>query len=452
MTCNLSLSLATVSTALTLALVSGLVSAKQSDASLMGTELTPMGSIMAGNADGSIPAWAGGLTADAAPVTEDGQYSSPFADEQPLFVVTANNAAQYQDVLTAGQLAMLQRYPNYELKVYPSHRSISMPADFNERTMENLKNTTMTSDGYGVENYDYGTPFPQPTEGLEVMWNHLTRYRGGSLNRVFSSATVQSNGEPLVVTYEAINVFREKVSDLPPGDNLLNYSRIVSLAPARLAGEITLVHDSLNQVEEPRAAWQYSPGQRRVRRAPVVAYDSSARYSYGQVVSDSVDGFNGAPDRYDWQLIGKQELLVGYNAYALIDRTLKHTDILDTGHLANEHSRYEKHRVWVVEATLKEGARHVYAKRRFYIDEDSWKIMASDIYDSRGQLWRQYESHLVFLHDIQVPVTAIEATYDLLSGQYATNFMINESPRKAIYGVAYPASEFTPAKLKRLGK
>lgn len=426
--------------------------AKQSDTSLMGTVLTPMGSIMAANADGSIPAWTGGLAKDAAPVTEEGRYTSPFADEAPLFVVNANNLEEYRDLMTEGQIAMLQRYPTYQLNVFPTHRSINIPADVVEQTKKNLTDTQMTSDGYGVENYHYGIPFPQPTVGLEVIWNHLTRYRGGSLNRVFSSATVKPNGEPMIVTYEAINAFRESVSDLPPGDSLLNFSRITTLAPARMAGEITLVHDSLNQVEEPRAAWQYNPGQRRVRRAPVVAYDSSARYSYGQVVSDSVDGFNGAPDRYNWELIGKQELLVGYNAYNLIDRNLKYTDIINPGHLATQHSRFEKHRVWVVEATLKEGARHVYAKRRFYIDEDSWKIMASDIYDSRGQLWRQYESHLVFLHDIQVPVTAIEVTYDLISGQYATNYMINEAPRKAIYGASYPRSEFTPAKLKRLGK
>ncbi|MNN76902.1 hypothetical protein D3C81_1933200 [compost metagenome] len=126
--------------------------------------------------------------------------------------------------------------------------------------------------------------------------------------------------------------------------------------------------------------------------------------------------------------------------------------MLKPGYLNPDLARFEKHRVWVVEATLKPGARHVYAKRRFYIDEDTWQVMASDIYDSRGELWRNYESHLLMLHDVQLPMTAVEATYDLISGRYAANYMTNEVDHKMEIGAEMQAAEFTPAQLKRLGK
>lgn len=145
-------------------------------------------------------------------------------------------------------------------------------------------------------------------------------------------------------------------------------------------------------------------------------------------------------------------MLVGYNAFQLASKDLKYADVLTPGYLNPDLVRYEKHRVWVIEAVLKPSARHVYAKRRFYVDEDTWQIMASDIYDSRGELWRNYESYLTQQHDVELPFTALEATYDLISGGYATNYMTNEVQKKMDVGFTTQKAEFTPAQLKRLGK
>ncbi len=438
--------------ALALFAACSLVQAKQSDAALMGAKLTPMGSEIAGNADGSIPAWSGGLPANAGAVGANGDYADPFSGEQPLYTVTRDNVAQYKSVLTPGQQAMFVRFPNYRMMVYPSHRSAAIPKADQEQALANLGKTELADKGYGLKNYGYGIPFPQPTEALEVLWNHLTRYRGGSFTRQISSAVVQESGESTVVTYDQLGAFRDRVKDLKPEENLLFYYRSRTLNPSRYAGEVTLIHEPMNQVQEDRAAWQYIPGQRRVRRAPTVSYDSSARYSFGQITSDGSDGFNGAPDRYDWKLVGKQELLVGYNAYAAMSKKLKYADLLTANFLNPDHLRYEKHRVWVIEATLKPGARHIYAKRRFYVDEDSWQILASDIYDSRGELWRLFESHFAMLYDKQVPVTAAEATYDLISARYGVGQITNEVVQKAEYGELMEASQFTPAEIRRLGK
>src|SRR5260370_41820618 len=57
-------------------------------------------------------------------------------------------------------------------------------------------------------------------------------------------------------------------------------------------------------------------------------------------------------------------------------------------HLNPDAIRWEAHRVWIVEATLKQGERHAYSKRTFYVDEDSWAIVEADAYDPEGKLWK----------------------------------------------------------------
>ncbi|HIE1866399.1 DUF1329 domain-containing protein [Pseudomonas aeruginosa] len=430
----------------------GLALAKQTDSSQFDGKLTAVGAESAANSDGSIPPWTGGMESGAAPIATNGDYGDPFASEQPLYVVSKANLSQYQGLLSPGQVAMFARYPDYRMRVFPSHRSAAIPQAYLDESRKNLTQVNLADNGNGLTGYQFGVPFPQPTEALEVLWNHLTRYRGGSIDRDFSSAIVQAKGDYTLTTYHQLVGFREKISDLKPEENLLYYARVQTNSPSRYAGEVTLVQEPINQVATPRAAWQYNPGQRRARRAPTVAYDTSARYSFGQVVADSIDGFNGAPNRYEWKLLGKRELLVGYNAFALASKKISYDDLLKPGYLNPDFNRYEKHRVWVIEANLKPGARHVYGKRRFYIDEDTWQIMASDIYDTRGELWRNYESYLTQYHDLLLPLTAAESTYDLISGIYAVNYLTNGINQRAQFGKAIKKAVFTPAELKRLGK
>lgn len=426
--------------------------AKNTDAGQLDGHLNPMGGERAANADGSIPAWDGGLKPGSLSASSNGDYADPFAAQKPLVVISAANASQYQDLLTPGQAAMLKRFPDYRMNVYPSQRTARMPDDVNQATRSNVASVTLADKGYGVQGYSAGVPFPLPTEPLEVMWNHLARYVGKSLEREMASATVEANGTSTQITYAQSVHWRSALSDLEPNENVLYYSMIRALSPSRVAGEITLVHDPINQVASPRDAWQYIPGQRRVRRAPTVAYDTSARYSYGQLTSDGVGGFNGAPDRYEWKLLGKQERLIPYNSYKLASKSLKYADFLKPGFIDPQYVRFEKHRVWVVEATLKPGARHVYGKRRFYIDEDTWQMAGSEMYDSRGELWRVYENYPMQLPDVDTPFPAMDATYDLVSGRYTTNFMTNEYQKKMVFNLVASKDFYSPAALRRYGK
>ena len=423
------------------------------EAAKLGSTLTPMGAEKAGNADGSIGPWEP-LSKSAGSADAKGFLSDPFASEKPLFTITAQNADQYKDKLSPGQLAMLKRYPDsYKIPVYKTHRSSTVPDDVFAAIKENATKTTLVAGGNGLENFRTAVPFPIPKDGLEVIWNHITRYRGGSVTRLVTQATPQQNGSYSLVYFQDQFVFRDKMKDYDPANpgNILFYFKQEVTAPARLAGTVLLVHETLDQVKEPRKAWIYNAGQRRVRQAPQVSYDGPGTAADGLRTSDNLDMYNGAPDRYDWKLIGKKELYIPYNSYRLASPSLKYADFLKPGVIDAAPTRYELHRVWEVEATLKPGARHIYSKRRFYLDEDSWTVVENDQYDSRGELWRIGENHTFYRPDAHVLLSAVQVFYDLQAGRYIASNMSNQQPRGYDFGFRATTSDYSPGALRGLG-
>ncbi len=428
------------------------VSADQ--AAQLGTTLTPFGAEKAGNAAGTIPEWTGGLAVDAAQIDARGFLGNPYADEKPLFTITAQNMDQYKENLTPGQQALMKRYPDtYRMPIYKTHRSATMPDEVIEAAKENALKTKMVQGGNGLENFRVANAFPIPQNGLEVIWNHITRYRGGSVKRVVTQATPQTNGSYSLVYFDDEFVFPAKLKDYDASkpSNVLFYFKQKVTAPSRLAGNVLLVHETLDQIKEPRMAWLYNAGQRRVRRAPQVSYDGPGTAADGLRTSDNLDMFNGAPDRYDWQLHGKKEIYIPYNSFGLDSPELKYSDIIQAGHINQDLSRYELHRVWHVTATLKDGERHIYAKRDFYIDEDTWQAAEIDHYDGRGNLWRVAEAHAVYYYNKLVPWYTIETLYDLQSGRYLALGMKNEEKQAYEFGFEATTGDFTPAALRQSG-
>src|SRR5690554_3787270 len=309
-----------VGTAFMLSLFAASVMAAVSadEAEKLGTTLTPIGAEKAGNAAGTIPEWTGGLATNAAAVDSGGFLSNPYAGEKPLFTITAQNMDQYKDKLTPGQQAMFKRYPDtYRMPVYTTHRSANMPAEVVEATKANAVNTKMVQNGNGLENFRIANAFPIPKNGLEVVWNHITRYRGGSVKRIVTQATPQTNGSYSLVYFDDEFVFPSNLKDYDSSkpSNILFYFKQRVTAPSRLAGNVLLVHETLDQIKEPRMAWLYNAGQRRVRRAPQVSYDGPGTAADGLRTSDNLDMYNGAPDRYEWKLNGKKEIYISYNNY-----------------------------------------------------------------------------------------------------------------------------------------
>jgi len=397
------------------------------EAAKLGSSLTLVGAEKAGNADGSIPAYNGGLTTPPASFKSgDSMRPDPFVTEKPLLVIDGKNVDQYKTLLSATTVELAKRFPTFRVDVFPTHRTVSLPQAILDNGVKNASGAKSLEGGLAIDNVLPGVPFPIPQSGNEAMWNFLLRYQGVSINSKYDSWNVDSAGVPsLAITGQAFISYPiyENLSQPISSADVYYQMKLSYTGPARRAGEAIMLKDAANPLQQPRRAWQYLPGQRRVKLAPNLAYDTPNPGTAGAGTYDDVFVFNGALDRYDWKLGGKQEMVVPYNTYKLT-YAQDPKSLTSANHLAPDFVRWEKHRVWVVEGTLKAGARHIYAKRRFYLDEDSWTALASDQYDARGQLYRGSFAFLSQSYDKQVPDSTPFIIYDLVGGSYSINGVV----------------------------
>jgi len=423
------------------------------EAARLGQDLTPTGAEVAANADGSIPAWTGGGVGEIpAGYEPGGHHPDPFADEQPLYTITGENADQYADKMSEGQMALFKTYPDtYKMQVYPSHRTYKAPQWVYERTRACAEGATLTDDGNGVNGAHACYPFPVPQSGLEVVWNHLLRFNGLYRVDAIDSASPDARGR-YVLDKVTRNTYWPYWDMEKEGSDQLSMFIPRQLAPARVAGDTFLLLDYMDASAKPRQAWRYFGGQRRVRRAPVFAFDTPVPPSQGLRTVDTYDMFFGSPEKYDWKLVGKKEMIVGYNAYGLGAGGIKNDDVIQRGHINPELPRYELHRVWEVEGTLKDGERHIYTKRTMYLDEDSWNVLVHDMYDDKGQLWRTAHRHLKLYWEADVMAEANEVHHDLISRRYNVVTMMGENRGPFDYSQSPPGdSFFTPANVRKMG-
>jgi len=445
-----------VAVALVLLAGNSMAAVSPQDAAKLGSSLTPLGAEKAGNAAGSIPPWTGGITQAPAGYKGSGTHHiDPFAGDKPLFTITRANLAQYRDQLTPGQVALFETYPDsFQMPVYPSHRSGSAPQWVYANTAKNAVSAKLLDGGNGFADAFGGIPFPIPQNGVEALWNHIARYRGTYVVRRASEVAVQRNGSYSLVTsqQEALFKFYDPKGSYASLNNILFYYLSATRSPARLAGGAVLVHETLDQVKQPRQAWGYNAGQRRGRRGPDLGHDTPISAADGLRTADDTDMFNGAPDRYDWKLLGKREIYIPYNSYKLTSAQVKYKDLLQVGHLNPAYTRYELHRVWVVEGTLKTGARHIYSKRTLYLDEDSWQAAVVDQYDGRGELWRVSMAYLKNYYELPTTWSALDVFHDLQARRYHVQNLDNEEANTIDF--SQPTADdgyFTPAQLRRRG-
>jgi Protein of unknown function (DUF1329) len=427
------------------------------DAARLGAELTPLGADKGANAAGTIPAWDGGLDTAAkagfANFKPGSHHPDPFAADKPLYTITKANMGQYANLLTEGHKKLLNTYPTFKMNVYPTRRSAAVPQRIYDATKRIATTAQLAPGGNGVVDAGEGIPFPLPKEGVEVFWNHVLRYRGDAIARNIGQAPVTAGGSYTMVkfkdeTFVAYSAPGAKSENL---DNVIAYFIQETVAPARLAGEILLVQETLDQSKENRRAWIYNPGQRRVRRAPDVAYDNPGTNSDNLRTSDQFDIYNGSPQRYNWKLVGKKEVLVPYNSYKLHDPKQKYTSILQKNHVNPDLTRYELHRVWVVDSVLKPGTSHLYKRRTLYVDEDSWQILVVDCYDSRDQLYRVQEGHVIQYYSVPALWTALEVVMDMSNGRYLALGLDNEEPRSRDFNIKRGTGDYQPSTLQRRG-
>jgi hypothetical protein len=431
-------------------LMSGYALAALSDADLerLNKDLTPTGATRAGNADNSIPEWKGGLKAPPTGWKPEQGYVDPFTYEKPLFTITGTNADQYSDRLSPGLLALLKKYPDFRMLVYPSHRTAVLPETAYyvikaEGPKIDIKDGHITGRVYST------VPFPIPVTGEEAIQNHILRHIGGSYEREHNWLAVLFNGE-VFKGGRAERLVTAANFEPPQGGNLGAVFVGRFTAPAIFEGTTQLVHEPIDQLAEKRSAWIYNAGQRRVRRAPDLAYDNFADGTKGLRTTDQYQAYNGATDRYNWKLVGKKEMYVPYNTYRIGDKKLKYKDIVDVHTIRSDLMRYELHRVWVVEATLKDGMRHAYGRRTFYLDEDSWMIVGEDAYDTRGNLWRVGVHGVRQNYDALVPWYGVQIWHDLNNGGYLADGLDNEIKAPIVFGKKAKWADFQPERLSRV--
>ncbi|KPZ54704.1 DUF1329 domain-containing protein [Pseudoalteromonas sp. S3776] len=447
-----------IATALCSMFLSSAAMAKMSaeEVARLGQDLTPFGAEKAANADGSIPAWNGGITTAPEGYEPGMHHIDPYSADKVLFTIDKTNLDKYKANLSPGQIALFEAYPDtFKMPVYETRRSASYPQFVYDATKEFAATAELIEGGNGIKNTAIGIPFPIPKSGLEAIWNHLLRYRGQSIERFGGQAAPTASGsynyvgfdEQLLVKYSDPKATPAELQD----SNILFKFKQKVTEPARLAGTALLVHETMDQILTPRQAWTYNSGQRRVRRAPNVAYDAPGTAADSLRTTDDFDMFNGSPNRYNWTLKGKQELYIPYNSYKLHSDKLEYDDILKPGHINPEHTRYEKHRVWVVEANLKDDTRHIYKKRVFYIDEDSWQVQVTDIYDNRDQLYRVAMAYGLNYYEVPTQWSTLEVYHDLNSRRYLAIGLDNQE-KMYDFSESFNDNEFTSSALRREGR
>ena len=424
----------------------------QAQSARLGQDLTPLGGERAGNAAGTIPSWEGGLAQPPANYRAGMHHPDPYAQDAVLYQVNSQNLAQHQAQLPAGLKVLLEKNPDYFLRVFPTRRSAAAPQRIYDATRFNAQSAELISGGNGVAGVAAGIPFPLPKTGQEAIWNHIMRYRGEQISFVTNQAAVLTNGSYNLLKLERDIYFLYGREGVAPQDldNTLFYYKYKVVAPSKLSGSALVVQETLDQVLAIRKAWRFSRGERRVRRLPMLAYDTLQPDTNGLATADQVDVYNGAPDRYEWQLLGKQEMLVPYNSYAVHQQGIPYDSILQRDTVNPQLLRYELHRVWVVEADLRKGFSHPYAKRRFYIDEDSWQVLAVDLYDKAGELIGVQESHPISYYDVPMFGSTLETIYDFKSKRYFVDGLDNNEPMYNFKAKLSPR-DFTAQALRREG-
>ena len=431
---------------------------------LNGPVYTIVGSEKAGSADGVIPPYTGGITKG-----KDGWYyegklkvpfskfdpktsglrPDPFADDKVLYTVTAQNMAQYADKLTPGLKALITKYPNeIRLNVYPTRRSVSYPEDVVEGTLKLAKVAKLENDGKTLTGGRHGFPFPFPKTGLELLWNQMVKWSGTTQYFHFKSHIVTGAGR-VIMTDDGYGTMEYPFWDpksAKPEMVYMVYENVIG--PPNRVGEGQLIMFPLDKsIGQP--AWQYLTGQRRVKLAPEVSFDGPMNVVAGMGTYDQGQMFQGSPERYDWKIIGKKEMIVPYNTYKLTYWT-KIVDTFGPHFMKPENERFEVHRVWVLDGTLKPTAKHIYKRRTLYIDEDAYTTVLTEHYDNKDKIWRVGVLTWTFDYDVAAPFSVNDTGIDLVSQSYYMMMHVGETGGLR-YIPARPEKDWSPAILSGRG-
>lgn len=264
-----------------------------------------------------------------------------------------------------------------------------------------------------------------------MIWDQQLRYKigpGYSTTSSSNSWIVDADGDVVKAaeqeTPEEQSYYQVGRSDRDP----TMYARVYSLNrfPARRAGEVTILADFLDPIDKPSRAWSYSPAQRRIKLAPEFAFDTPVASQGGVTLFDELQMFSGSQERFDYKPAGRKEMFIPYNAYKFYF-DYKQDNQFRKHHANPECERREIHRVWVVEATLKPGHRHVYSKRTYCLDEDTFGVGLYDAWDQSGKLYRSMFLSGIQLSNFYIPYNVKNVIYDFKKICMASSTMVERA-------------------------
>ncbi len=430
------------------------------EAERLGQELTCVGATRAGNLDGTIPPftekYVGEVPGWTAKANSGAHPIDPYADERPILVITATNYQMHRDKLSVGQRAMFRRYPDtFEIHVYPGHRDYQYPEFVCERARYNALNARISYRGLGYMGLGHN-PFPIPKTAVEVLWNHMVPFRAYTDESIRDIASVNANGRIGFgrAQGECLAMSNNPGNKTPrTSDGVSAMCRTETMLPIRERGNVSINHEPYNYRRDNRVVWTYNAGTRRVRLAPGYGYDQPLGGSNGNMSIDEDRLFNGTPERYNKDIIGKREMYVPANAYKPNTKDITYDQLLTKNHANPKFFRYELRRVWVLEATLKENSNHIYGTRRLFLDEDTWHAVVADNYDIRGQLWKHAYANYYYHPDSSAWQIGSSFYHDLTSGEYLAYNLTNERRHGPIINRGdLKSHSFTPDRLRAQGR
>lgn len=431
----------------------GLAPAAAADSALLGTKLTANGANPAASADGMIPAYTGGITTPPPGYQKGGDHIDPYGDDKPLFTINAANMAQYENRLSAGQKELMTRHPEtYRMDIYPARRACALPQFVYDETKKNASRARLTDNGNGVAGARIGVPFPIPKSAVEIFWNHNFHWHGHRYHAVTSGANVYASGARTKIIREdwRYNFYADPQGPYPEHVNNQFHWMGIWKAPARFSGSGFSMFNTINQVERPRNGVMFNPNTRKIMRAPsgAVTYDGPMSTADGMRENHNMFLFSGAPDRYEWKLKGKQEIFVPYNAYKASATTTTHEALMTPYHPNPDFLRYELHRVWVLEVTQKPDVNMEQARRIFYVDEDSWIFLMSDVFNSKDELFLVQHGFIKNYYEAPACVLEFDVMHDLRTDNYNIDHIkLDNGPADLDYDIK--PSDFGSSALRR---
>lgn len=402
--------------------------------------LTPMGAIRAGDARGVIPEWTGGLTKSIKGSKPGAHPPDPFFEDARWFTVGPKDLERFRVRLSDGLRELLRRYDSFEILVFPTRRTAAAPRAFYEASIANLSAARLADNGLTLEGAERGIPFPCPQTGEEAMWNHLARWRGGPTTSIDGVAVPDGYGNVAVDKYRLDVLPAYNLGIVPP--TLWLYRRELK-TPDVVDSSVLTLRDLYTPLSRPRVAWYLAPRAKKAVPAPDFAYGTPDPTTKGVRTADMLDEFNGMMDRFTFKLVALRPMIVPYNGYRLSAPNLEPKDFLWAEHPNPRFLRYELHRVWVVEATLKEGHKHPFPFRVYYLDEDSWQILMADHFGPDGTIARYSETHGQEIPEVPVFEPTLEITYDFKEQRYAVSGLDNQDPPPD-HGAALVPDDFEP--------